>query len=237
MQSIKGRQKHTWGRINRRTGYRSYPFSSRQCYQIVLKFSSRKALAKRTLNQASIIFFLLSCFLSVCSFSNKPTRIEKGALPIFWGGVGWLDGSCSGWRWGPGELGADEGAGVGCIILRSSEIKKGIVLNDEAWIRVVYKLSCTTSTPWLCHDSIRRVICARLSSKLKKSSSKEPQWSFRPVSHICFLSISPLTAMVDISTPALRRKTTDDPKRIGLWKIGRTIGTGSSGTSQLWGRW
>ena len=33
-----------------------------------------------------------------------------------------------------------------------------------------------------------------------------------------------------MTTIAIQKKMMDDPKRIGLWKIGRTIGTGSSGT-------
>lgn len=43
------------------------------------------------------------------------------------------------------------------------------------------------------------------------------------------------TDMANLSTPMLSRKTTYDPKRIGLWKVGRTIGTGSSGTLYLGG--
>ncbi|KAK2463692.1 hypothetical protein APHAL10511_004443 [Amanita phalloides] len=38
---------------------------------------------------------------------------------------------------------------------------------------------------------------------------------------------------MDLEAPAMRNKHGDDPKRIGLWKLGRTIGAGSSGRVRI----
>ena len=64
-----------------------------------------------TVNQASIHFLRLSCFLSFWSLWKSPTRTPKGALPMFSGGWGYVgfSSTCSAWRLG-------DGAGVGCII-------------------------------------------------------------------------------------------------------------------------
>lgn len=71
-----------------------------------------------------MIFLLLSCLLSVTSFSNSATRIVKGALSTFGGGGGYVSGAPasggSGASWvsaGNWEkvIGGEDGAGVGCI--------------------------------------------------------------------------------------------------------------------------
>jgi len=42
--------------------------------------------------------------------------------------------------------------------------------------------------------------------------------------------------MTEVGFPLAPRKKANDPKRIGLWKIGRTIGSGSSGMTSIFGR-
>lgn len=114
---------HTWGKRSRRTGYKSYPFSCLQCCQKRIFVKELEAWrAQHTENQESSNFRRLSCFLSVDNFSNKPTKIAKGALSTFFGGAGYLGSSTSKWS-GPGDFGELVGAGVGCIMIEDSELK------------------------------------------------------------------------------------------------------------------
>ena len=74
-----------------RTGYRSYPFSFRQCCKIdQFQRAAERDLKSYTLNQLFKSLCLFSGFRSPWSLSNKDDKTENGAVSLFGGGGGKL---------------------------------------------------------------------------------------------------------------------------------------------------
>jgi hypothetical protein len=93
-----------------------------------------------TLNHAPRSFLRRSCFLSFCNFTNRPTSTLNGALPMFCGGIGYDCSLLSSTSAGGGDLGGEEGAGVGCIIAPTSWLRERLRYRKSSPVTVTCAL-------------------------------------------------------------------------------------------------
>ena len=189
-----------------------------------------------TVNQASIHFLRLSCFLSFWSLWKSPTRTPKGALPMFSGGWGYVAFSSTGSAWRLGD-----GAGVGCIISVANNLicslyfftssleaeLRSIDLFNVEWDNAMTRNHRESVTVFFVlvyiHGSARFLDFIFMSSSSNRNVSHKTAPSFWPYLFV---------AMTDHPNPLAfhQTKSSHDPKMIGLWKVGRTLGKGFSGT-------
>jgi len=183
-------------------------------------------LREYTLNQLFRSLCLFSGFRSPWSLSNKDDKTENGAVSLFCGGGGKLRStSVDATLIGVGY----EGWGSAEDMAAADKTHIPKARNDFGWearldARDKYSGSHLISgcfAPWL---GLRLNFAVGFSTAFTLSPRHTDYESaggflYRPVQ----------TMATEDPFNSLQRRKTHDPSMIGLWKIGRTIGKGSSG--------
>ena len=178
----------------------------------------------RTLNQLFKSLRLLSSFRSPWSFSNKADKTENGAVSLFCGGGGKLVSiSVDGALTGVGYESWDSAEDMVATGKMPQSRRREMTLIEERDLRTWERF---TESP-----DLRLLYALDLNLDRRFLHSLHSHFNTDYDSAGGFLSCSVQTMATEDPFNSLQRRKTHDPSMIGLWKIGRTIGKGSSGLS------